>query len=76
MDDSVVSEGGLFLVPLKPAWVESQVCDEGRLGSGILGTEGKPPPKAAAPTAIFGGKFPCKLRCTVEMRPNPVLLRV
>jgi hypothetical protein len=34
-------KGGLFLVPLKPAWVESQVCD---------GTERRPPPKAAAPT--------------------------
>ena len=55
-------KGDRFWVPLKPAWVECQVCEEGRLGSVILGTEGKPPPKAAAPTAIFGGKFPCNLR--------------
>jgi hypothetical protein len=27
----------------------------------LLGSEGKLPPKAAAATAIFGGKLPCNL---------------
>jgi hypothetical protein len=34
-----------------------------------LGIEERSPPKAAALTAKFGGKFPCNLRWTVETSP-------
>jgi hypothetical protein len=38
------------------------------LKSGRLGIERKPPPKAAASTARFGGRFPWNLRYSVYIR--------
>ena len=46
--------------------------NEGRSGFSVLGIERKPPLKAAAATAKFGGKFPCNLRWGGKESPNRV----